>query len=273
MALKGNLRDFSVTQLLNLINLAQKTGTLTIENANKSAKISFRDGKLAYAQMGGEEYSLAMILYQAKRLSKTQHRIITERAGNMGDKELGLHLINASYITQQDILNILGSHFIQIINRLFTWMEGLFVFELGVMPSDDKITVRIPLENIIIDGSRRTREWEHLQDEIPSLEMALKFVERPDANIRDVNLSPEEWRVASYINPKNTIRQIARATKMDDMEIRRVVYSLLQAGLIEIIRPAGIPPIPAINRHPTQLGTPAEQKSIVNRIIHRIRSL
>jgi hypothetical protein len=31
MALKGNLRDFSTTQLLNLISLARKTGTLTME--------------------------------------------------------------------------------------------------------------------------------------------------------------------------------------------------------------------------------------------------
>ena len=28
MALRGNLRDFTITQLLNLVNLAQKTGTL-----------------------------------------------------------------------------------------------------------------------------------------------------------------------------------------------------------------------------------------------------
>ena len=34
MALKGNLRDFSTTQLLNLINLARKTGTLTIEGSS-----------------------------------------------------------------------------------------------------------------------------------------------------------------------------------------------------------------------------------------------
>jgi len=34
MALKGNLRDFSATQLLNLINLARKTGTLTIEGSS-----------------------------------------------------------------------------------------------------------------------------------------------------------------------------------------------------------------------------------------------
>ncbi len=32
MALKGNLKDFSFLQLLNLINLANKTGTLTLKN-------------------------------------------------------------------------------------------------------------------------------------------------------------------------------------------------------------------------------------------------
>jgi hypothetical protein len=31
MALRGNLRDFTITQLLNLINLAQKSGTLVVD--------------------------------------------------------------------------------------------------------------------------------------------------------------------------------------------------------------------------------------------------
>ena len=48
----------------------------------------------------------------------------------------------------------------------------------------------------------------------------------PGRNMRNVNLSVEEWRVVSYINPKNSIRQIARATKMNDLEIRRIVYGL-----------------------------------------------
>ena len=69
--------------------------------------------------------------------------------------------------------------------------------------------------------------------------MALKFTERPGTNLRNINLSVEEWRVVSYVNPKNTMSQIARAVKMNDLEIRRVVYGLLQAGLVEIVRPAG----------------------------------
>lgn len=280
MALKGNLRDFSVTQLLNLINLAKKTGTLIVESADQSIWISFREGKLAYAQIGQEDNSLATILYRANKITAAQHRAIKARSGEMNDKELGLLLINASYITQQDILNSLQAYFISIVNRLFTAVEGFFRFENDMLPPDDKILVRISLENLIIEGARRMREWEHLQDEIPSLDIALKFADRPGANIRNVNLSVEEWRVVSYINPKNTIRQIARATKLNDLEIRRVIYGLLQAGLVEMVRPVGAPPIPALrqpsrqaSRQPTTQVAPEEQKSLINRIISRIRSL
>jgi hypothetical protein len=272
MALKGNLRDFTITQLLNLINLARKTGTLIVEGSNETAWVSFRDGKLAFAQMSKDENNLAYILYKANKFSSTQYQTLKVRAGEMGDKELGLLLINGGYITREDVMTALQNHFINIVNRLFTWVEGFFRFENGALPEEDKIITRIDLENIIIEGSRRLREWEQLQDELPNLDMALKFTERPGTNLQKVNLSVQEWKVVSYINPKNSMRQIAKATKMNDVEIRRIVYSLLQAGLVEIIRPANMPaPTPA--RAPLPATNKAEQKSLVNRIISRIRSL
>ena len=273
MALKGNLRDFTISQLLNLINLAQKTGTLVVEGPNQAAWVAFREGKLAYAQIGKEDSSLASILYQSSRLNASQHRLIKERAGQMSDKELGLLLINANYISQQDILSSLQGHFTGIVQCLFTWGEGFFRFENNLLPPDGKIMVRVNLENIILEGTRKLREYEHLQDEIPSLDMALKFAERPGTNIRNLSLSVDEWRVVSFINPKNSIRQIATTTKKSDLEIRRIVYGLLQAGVVELIRPAGLPLIPALQRQVTQQGSKDEQKSLINRIIRRIRSL
>ncbi|UCH60071.1 MAG: DUF4388 domain-containing protein [Anaerolineales bacterium] len=273
MALKGNLRDFTITQILNLINLAQKSGTLVVEGPNEAAKIYFREGKLAYAQFGQDDNSLAAILYRANKISSAQHRAIKTRAGQMSDKELGLLLINANYMSQQDILNSLQSHFISVLNHMFTWVEGFFRFDTEAAPPDGKITVRISLENIIMEGSRRLREWEQLQDEIPSLDMALKFVDRPGANLRSVNLSVEEWRVASFINPKNTMRQIARATKMNDLEIRRIVYGMLQAGLVEIVRPEGAPPIKSFTQRVVEEGNKEEHTSLIKRIISRIRSI
>jgi DNA-binding transcriptional regulator YhcF (GntR family) len=85
-------------------------------------------------------------------------------------------------------------------------------------------------------------------------------------------LSVEEWRVVSFINPRNTIQQIASATKKNDLEIRRIVYSLLQAGLVETTRLEGAPvPAPTVRVFPME--DKEEQKSLVNRLIDRIRSL
>ncbi len=272
MALKGNLRDFTITQLLNLINLARKTGALIIEGPSGGARVAFRDGKLSFAQYGTEDTSLANILHLGKKISSGQYKILKERTSQMSDKELGLLLINAGYLTQEDILISLQQHFIDVVRRLFTLAEGFFRFEQGsTYPGDGKITVKVDLENLIIEGSRQLREWEQLQEEIPSLEMALKFTDRPGTDLKNVNLSIEEWRVVSYVNPRNTMSQIARTVKMSEMEIRRVVYGLVQAGLVEVIRPGGASVSAPPRTFPTQ--NREEQKSMLNRIISRIRSI
>lgn len=272
MALKGNLRDFTITQLLNLINLARKTGTLIIEGPTEAARIAFREGKLSYAQYGQEDTGLASILHRSNKISQSQYRILKERTSQMTDKELGLLLINAGYLAQEDILSSLQQYSVDVVRRLFTWVEGFFRFEQeNNFPGDGKITVKVDLENLIIEGSRQLREWEQLQEEIPSLEMALKFTARPGTDLKNINLSIEEWRVVSYVNPKNSMSQIARTVKMNDLEIRRVVYGLLQAGLVEIIRLGGAPLATPSRAFPTQ--NKDEQKSLVNRLISRIRSI
>ncbi|MEK7787003.1 MAG: hypothetical protein AAB658_16490, partial [Chloroflexota bacterium] len=74
---------------------------------------------------------------------------------------------------------------------------------------------------------------------------------------------------------KNTIRQIAKANTMSDLDIRRIVYSLLQAGLIELVRPiGGTRPLPgAPQRKPMTEAAKEQEKSLVNKLISRIRSL
>jgi hypothetical protein len=281
MPLKGNLRDFSTTQLLNLINLAKKTGTLVIEVPGQGAQMAFRNGKLIYAQMGQEDNNLAVVLRKAGKITDEQAKALRARAATASDKELGLLLINAGYVNQNDILTSLRNHIVETVYRLFTWVEGMFSFEAALMPGDDKITVPIDLENVIMEGARRMREWEQLTEELPNLDMALKFTDRPNANIRNMNLSVEEWRVVSFINPKNSMKAIAKANNMNDLEIRKVVYGLLQAGLVEVIRPEGAPkpsmPMTSAGRKAAAVAaTPAakaQQAGVINKLIARIKSL
>jgi hypothetical protein len=275
MPLRGNLRDFSTDKLLNLISLARKTGTLTIEGPTEAARMAFREGKLIFAQVGNEDPSLAFVLRKVGKLTDEQARALHQRAEAANDKALGLLLINSGYVTQSEILQSIKQHILDVAYRLFTWVEGIFNFEANATPPVERITVPIDLDNVIIEGSRRMREWEQLQEELPNLDLALKFTDKPDARLKNVNLNVEEWKVVSYINPKNTIRQIAKANNMSDLDIRRIVYSLLQAGLIELVRPiGGTRPLPgAPQRKPMTEAAKEQEKSLVNKLISRIRSL
>jgi len=282
MALKGNLRDFSTTQLLNLVNLARKTGTLTIHRNGEVARMSFREGKLIYAHMGSENGNhLAQILQHAGKLTPEQARIIETKVKGKSDKQLGHLLIQAGYVTQSDIIQSVRQSVLDVVYKLFTWAEGLFRFDANELPSPSHITIPIDLESVIMEGSRRLKEWEILQRELPDLDISLKFTDRPDARLRNINLTVEEWRVVSFINPRNTIRQIARANNLSDFEIRRIVYGMLQAGLVEIVQPRKQARQPSQQTRSRQRAgvsaveqqSPSAKRSVVVRLIDRIRGL
>jgi len=256
MALKGNLRDFSTTQLLNLINLARKTGMLTIESDGMTSHLYFKEGKLILAALAGQDNQLTAVLQKSGKITPEQARVIKTRSQINTDKELGMLLINAGYISQEDILSSVRQQTLEVMYLLFTWSDGKFHFEPNQLPSADRISVPIDLENVIMEGSRRIKEWERLQDEVPDLDMALKFTDRPSARLRNISLSVDEWRVISFINPRNTIRQIAQYNGMNDFQIRKIVYGMLSAGLVELVELEGAP-----RKRPARPGVPTVEKA------------
>jgi hypothetical protein len=271
MALKGNLKDFNVTQLFNLVNLARKTGALTIEGRDKRAEVCFKEGRLVYASLNGQERGLIGMLEKAGKISSEQSRVIRARSRSNADKELGLLLINAGYVTQEDIVRSVRAHTLDVVYVLFTWTDGSFVFEPNKLPSEGAITVPINLENIIMEGSRRVKEYEMLQNELPDLDLALKFTERPDSRLRDINLTVEEWRVISFINPRNTIRQIAKANSMSDFKIRRIVYGLLSAGLVDLFIPEELKKVATASE--VVSAPPPVKRSLILRLIDKVKRM
>jgi len=270
MALKGNLADFPIIQILNLVSLARKTGSLVLQHDDTRSVLSFQTGKLIFSQYGNEDNGLVNVLLLARKISRKQSELMHARSANLTDKQLGLMLVNAGYISQADILDCLRQYYSGVLKRFFTKVDGLFEFRDGVSPPPDRIMVRIALENLIIEGSRQMQEWEVLQEEIPSLEMAVKFKDREGVNVRNLQLSVQEWTVVKYITPKNTLRQIARVNHMNDLEIRRVIYTLLQAGIVELVRPAGAPKMDISSAMPDK--SQREQRSVINRIIDRLKT-
>lgn len=254
MALKGNLRDFSLHQLLNLINLAHKTGALNIkpEAATKGsanghtapASLFFREGRLIHASFEGKPARLTDVLVQVGRLTAEQATTVRQRSRVDTDKELGLLLIHNGYLSQNDIIQGVRGYLLETVYQLFTWAAGDFRFEPNELPPEERITVPLSLENVILEGNRRQQEWEKLREEIPDLDVALRFSERPSANLPKISLTREDWRVISFINGQNTVRQIGEYLQLDEFQIRRIVYGLKQNGLVELMQPVRVEMVP-----------------------------
>jgi hypothetical protein len=98
--------------------------------------------------------------------------------------------------------------------------------------------------------------------------MIVRFLEQPGEKVKGVKLAPEEWRIFARINGKDTLAEIAQKTGLSDFDVCRIVYGFLTAGLVEVQKK----PKPGLNRGP-QADTPRVKKSLVNRIINRIKGM
>ncbi len=291
MPLQGNIRDFTTTQLFNLVNLSRRTGLLTIYEAvstdekdamgavkmkagKERAKVAFKSGKLVQATLTTQDNRLVSVLNKAGKLTGEQAKRINDRAKSTGDKALAMLLINANYVSQGDIVASVQQHTLDVVYNLMTWNEGPFRFEDDQLPGRENILVPIDLENVIIEGARRIDEIERLKEYLPNLDMALKFPENPKEKFKGVHLSVEEWRVVSFVNPKNTIRQIMKANNMSETQIRKIVYGLEQAGLVEMMKSASMEKAAAAGkRRQRKVKTQQVQKDVVTKLIDRIRSI
>ncbi len=292
MPLKGNIRDFSTTQILNLVNLSQKSGMLTIYEGlptdekdamgnpkmaagDERARITFHQGKLVHASMKNQDGSLVAILNKAGKLSNEQARLLRERAGNTSDKGLAMRLIGAKYVSQADILLSIKQHIMDIVFNLMTWTEGPFLFDDEAQPDKDVIMVPIDLETVIIEGSRKVRELDELNKVIENLDASLRFAENAKVKIKGIHLTVDEWKIIPYVDPKNTIRQIMKVVNMSELQIKRVIYGLNQAGLVEIVnagaRADDKKSLPT--RRTTARKPAAPEKKVVLSLIEKLKSM
>lgn len=263
--MKGNLRDFSPTQLLSLISLAKKTGTLRVERDSAGASLAFKDGKLIYAAIGDTDGSLASVLARAGRISRQQAAQLSKLGQRGGDKQLGLLLIQKGYVSQADIIRSFKLHGVAAVNHFAGWREGKFEFILDHHPDNGRITVPLDLENLIIQIARIQKRDEQLEEEIPSLDVALKFSNRPNVKLSDLQLNKDEWQVLHYVKADNTLRMIARKLNLSDRQIRRAVGSLREAGLVELAH--------AHRRQKLTAEQKKEKRALIGRLIDHISNL
>lgn len=284
MALKGNLKDFSLTQLLNLIRLARKTGDLTIEESGGPLHVFCQDGRLISLARDGRKTPLGEAMVKAGRVTEDELKLVRPYMALNSDKELALRLLDLGVVSRDDVMQVVSQQMLETLYPFFFASKGSFNFDPDALPSEDDITIAMELEAVILEGGRRIREAGRLQEVIPSLDIVPRLSPQQDAKMRSINLSVDQWKVVSFINGRNTMKQIGDYAGLSEFLSRRVFQELVTAGLVELGEPAkrqnvgrsGSPVAGAAKPKgvtPAAPAQPALSRNILMRLIDRVRQL
>jgi Domain of unknown function (DUF4388) len=268
MALVGNIRDFGLSDFLYLVDRGYKTGGLHLAHEQEMALLFFEKGKLVMAARKPEDQQSDLLVrlgvISADQLSQARQQL----GANGNGATLTQVILEAQLATKEQVQTALQTFTEESVYGLFGWPEGEFRFEQNQRPAADAPLIPTPIsvDHLIMEGVRRIDEWGRIKDRIPSTDLIVRFLDQPNEKVKGVKLAPEEWRIFARINGKDSLAEIARKTSLSDFDVCRIVYGFLTAGLVEVQKQAR--PV----RGP-QADTPRVKKSLVNRIINRIKGM
>lgn len=236
MALRGNLKDFSLPDVFQLVQLSGKTGVLRIAGPDAEGSIWFRDGDVFFAQSNWRRDHLGERLVTAQRITPAAlaRALELREAESSEGRRLGQILVDEGYITQQVLESFVQEQILDTIFDLMRWDEGDFDFEVLPDVVHEDIGLSVSVENIVMEGSRRLEEWNRIRKKVPSTDMVFKMATAPGEGTFEISLKPVEWNLLLLVDGTRSVAELAHDTGRTDFEVARVVYGLFSAGLLEV---------------------------------------
>ncbi len=237
MALRGNLKDFSLPDVFQLVTLSRKTGILRIKRADSAeGSVWFRDGDVFFAQSNWHREPLGERLVSAGKVTPSAlARVLdVQKTEGSAGRRLGQILVDEGYITDKVLEAFVQEQIQDTMFDLFRWDEGDFDFDPLEGVPDEDIGLSVSIENIVMEGSRRLEEWNRIKKKIPSMEIVFKMATAPGEGTFEISLKPVEWNLLLLVDGTRSVSDLASETRRTDFEVARVLYGLFSAGLLEV---------------------------------------
>jgi tetratricopeptide (TPR) repeat protein len=229
MAIKGNLKEASLPDVLQLLSMGQKTGCLSLSDRSNFGYIFFDRGRITYASIVNRRDRLGDLLVkngliQPKELSGA----IDEQARDPSKGRLGEILIRRGAITREQLEQYIRIQIEEAVYYLFTWTQGSFYFEAEQRPEEGAMLVSINPENLLLEGARRIDEWSLIEKKIPSLDLVFEIDRSKEIDAAD--LSDEQRKIIPLTDGKRTVQELIDESGMVEFDVGKALFGLIQAG-------------------------------------------
>lgn len=237
MAIEGPLQDIGIHDVFQLLDLARKSGRLTVRSPAREneGRVYFDKGAVVHATMRDNPHTLGALLRKAGKVSDRELRAATDAQRGGDSRLLGDILVANGAVTRRDVDKYMRMQIESVVFDLFSWNEGTFSFADG---SDDDVqmdaSVRVSIESLLMEGARRIDEWSRMNDRIPGAHVIPRLALIRDDSDAYIDLRPAEWEVLALIDGTHSLRDIATELTVSEFEVAKTVYGMLSTELIEV---------------------------------------
>jgi hypothetical protein len=246
MALQGNLDDFSLPEILQLIAVQQKSGVLKLTAGSDVAVIFFEGGRVVSTRDRRRHAKdpLKPFLLLTGRLTESQIQQI-ETIETESRRELTDILLSGGYLTGEELQHSLEEQIQDTLHQLLTWKSGSYHFS-GDSRTVPKfaVNVRLNTEGLLMESMRRMDEIVRYKQTLSSTAMVL----RPRAlAVPPKDMTPQEQRVLPLVDGLRPLRDILAQAKMVEFDVYEALYHLFELGVVEIslgAAPPKVTPLP-----------------------------
>lgn len=245
MALQGTLKDFSITEIIQLIGQQLKTGVLRVRRGKKLVEIYFVDGMIVhvYSNYRGEKDLIGEILVKAQLITQEQlERVLRIQKETL--KYLGEILVELKLITKEDILKVISTQIYETIYDLFWWEDGIFNFDLKLIESYKKIPFALSTEQVLLNILRMVDEWSEIEKKIFSPHLVFKKTMTTDEkagetlssqSILKEKLTSEQELIYNLVDGTKTVQEIIDRSLLGKFNASEILVELSEMGLIDIV--------------------------------------
>src|ERR671919_1930803 len=173
MAIEGPLAELSIQDVLQLLELAHKTGVLTVrsDRMNDEAIVHFSRGAIVFAVRKRSTRRLGQLLIRSGRLTQRELDRGLEIQRSDPARRLAEILLELGSVTEEQLEVQLRFQMEETIYELMPWDDGYFKFEERMEISEQRLLARVRVESLLMEGARRIDEWTRLESKVPNAEV------------------------------------------------------------------------------------------------------
>ena len=231
MSISGSLRTMHSGDILQWCGTNLKTGTLRLKHGPIEKQLFFKGGRLFSSTSNSPRETLGQFLIRSGRITEKQlFKALIHQDKN--HEPLGQILIKEGLLTEEELKDLLRLKTEETIYDCFLWPDGEFVFEEDRLPDQIPVSLPLDLTGVILEGVRRTDEWERIRAVFPSRFTTFSVNEASVEAIPD--LADEDRRVLDLVGQGKNLAEIALEMHAVEFYVASRLLQLHQRGLVQV---------------------------------------